>query len=110
VVQQVQPEAWKSAVLEPTILEKMKVYLRKVVKQGSASVVDIDGLDICGKTGTAQVGTDNERDIAWFLGFTTKGDTPRLVCVTVDSSAEDEDKRYAIAKPLFEDLVEEPVT
>jgi len=53
--------------------------LREVVKRGTGKGAEIKGLDVCGKTGTAQVG--NGKDHSWFTCF-APFDNPEIV-VTV---------------------------
>ena len=54
---------------------------------GTAHQVKIPGLTIAGKTGTAQVGSDNESEIGWFVGFTLDNENPLLVCIALEVPA-----------------------
>lgn len=58
---------------------QVKRMMRGVVRAGTGRGCDIPGLDVCGKTGTAQTGKG--KDHAWFTCFAPEK-TPRLV-VTV---------------------------
>ena len=58
---------------------QVKKMMRGVVRTGTGRGCDIPGLDVCGKTGTAQTGKG--RDHAWFTCFAPEK-SPRLV-VTV---------------------------
>ncbi len=60
-------------------VQRVKKMMRAVVQRGTGSVCDIPGLDVCGKTGTAQTGKG--ADHAWFTCFAPET-SPRLV-VTV---------------------------
>ena len=53
--------------------------MRAAVRRGTGKVCDIPGLNVCGKTGTAQTGKG--ADHAWFTCFAPEA-SPRLV-VTV---------------------------
>ena len=77
-----------SAAAKPTLFARpfsmqaaqhVKKMMRAVVKSGTGRKCDLPGLDVCGKTGTAQ--TDAGADHAWFTCFAPMG-RPRLV-VTV---------------------------
>ena len=59
--------------------QRVKKMMRAVVKSGTGRKCNLPGLDVCGKTGTAQ--TDAGGDHAWFTCFAPMG-RPRLV-VTV---------------------------
>ena len=59
--------------------QRVKKMMRAAVRRGTGRACDIPGLDVCGKTGTAQTG--NGADHAWFTCFAPEA-SPRLV-VTV---------------------------
>ena len=60
-------------------VQRVKKMMRAVVRRGTGRTCDIPGLDVCGKTGTAQTGKG--ADHAWFTCFAPET-SPRLV-VTV---------------------------
>lgn len=45
------------------------------------------GLEMCGKTGTAEVGDDKTGDNAWFVGFSQKEDFPYAIVVLIEDSS-----------------------
>ena len=59
--------------------QRVKRMMRAAVRRGTGKVCDIPGLEVCGKTGTAQTGKG--ADHAWFTCFAPAA-SPRLV-VTV---------------------------
>ncbi len=59
--------------------QRVKKMMRAAVRRGTGKVCDIPGLEVCGKTGTAQTGKG--ADHAWFTCFAPAA-SPRLV-VTV---------------------------
>lgn len=105
-VQENPPEVWKEEAVPANLVKEVRAMLRKVVDGGTGKKAEVAGLGICGKTGTAQIGNDSTREIAWFIGFTTTWDHPRLVCVTLEIPADQGEARFTIAKALFEDLKE----
>ena len=54
--------------------------MRSVVRSGMGRPCEIAGLDVCGKTGTAQ--TEHGRDHAWFTCFAPEK-APKLVVTVV---------------------------
>ena len=62
-----------------TAAQRVKKMMRAAVRRGTGRVCDVPGLDVCGKTGTAQTGKG--ADHAWFTCFAPES-SPRLV-VTV---------------------------
>lgn len=59
---------------------RMKTMMRAVVRSGTGKACDIAGLDVCGKTGTAQ--TERGRDHSWFTCFAPEK-APRIVVTVV---------------------------
>jgi peptidoglycan glycosyltransferase len=86
-VDEYDPEVWTSPMSSDTagLLREAMV---SVVTDGTASRLadGLDGLEVGGKTGTAQLGTDPPRSHAWIIGFAGPPDeTPRVaVAVLVE--------------------------
>ncbi len=71
--------------ISPAILAEVKKAMIDVVSGGSGTAhkAQIDGVDIAGKTGTAQWGPKNrERNAAWFVGF-APAEKPRYAFAAV---------------------------
>ncbi len=92
-IRAVEPQIIHQVKLSPDALNTVRTGLWKVVNEqgGTAGAARVDGLDICGKTGTVQViaqhgwmSTANmpfpSRDHAWFASFAPK-DNPQMVVV-----------------------------
>lgn len=99
-----QPEVWKKGVIPGKNLRILLPNLKRVASIGTARALNVSSLkqyEICAKTGTAEIGTDKSREIAWLIGFTTK-ERDRLVCVTVEVPAgKGGSVRTDIAKGMF---------
>ena len=55
--------------LDPAVRESLAGLMRLVVTEGSGTATDIPGLDVIGKTGTAEFGEDDPPAThAWFIG------------------------------------------
>ena len=82
------PEPWRQAISAPTAAV-MRDAMRGVVQNGTATRLQIDGVDVAGKTGTAQVNPDdpNAGVEAWIVGFAGPPDgAPTVaVCVLVEA-------------------------
>jgi penicillin-binding protein A len=78
------PQSLGQAV-SPEAADQLKQMLRLVVNgpQGTGSAAQIPGLDVFGKTGTAQHGTD-EPPHAWFIGSTSKAGKSIAVAAIVE--------------------------
>ena len=100
-VEEFSPTVAIEQVLTEETVATLQPMLRKVITNGTGRDLDIAGLEVCGKTGTAQVGTANEREIAWFIAYNTEGAVPRLVCVALEVPANQGGARAEIAKELM---------
>jgi penicillin-binding protein A len=60
-------------------------YMRAVVTGGTGTEAFVQGMDIRGKTGTAEI--DNQvNPNAWFIGYIASDETPYAVCVVVENA------------------------
>jgi peptidoglycan glycosyltransferase len=58
--------------------------MASVVKEGSGTAAALSGIDVAGKTGTAERGADNQ---AWFIAFAPV-DKPRIaIAATVEHTS-----------------------
>jgi len=63
------PEEAERVMSEDTAA-KLTAMMRNVVEQGTGQAAQLEGVEVAGKTGTAEVG-DGTDDL-WFIGFTDK--------------------------------------
>jgi penicillin-binding protein 2 len=99
------PAPQSVAGLDPKTLDVIRDGLRQVVsdpKGTGHATVSLEGLDIAGKTGTAETG-DGSPDHAWFAGY-APADAPRVAFVIVLEHAGD---AAATAGPVAKRLVEQ---
>jgi peptidoglycan glycosyltransferase len=75
--------------------------MRLVVEQGTGSSAQIPGLEVAGKTGTAQH-AEGKAPHAWFIGFTERGDRAIAVAVVVEEGGDagSEATGGAVAAPV----------
>ena len=93
---------WKENIMSGHALSTIVPMLRRVVEEGSGRKIHINGLTICGKTGTAEIGSDKTREIAWMIAFVENADYNRLVCVTLELPANYKGTiRYDLARELL---------
>ena len=80
-----QTEQSETVTIDPNIANRMKEYMRSnVVNYYSDST--FPGLQMCGKTGTAQI--DDGESHSWFVGFSANPETPyAVVCVAENSGS-----------------------
>ncbi len=77
-----QPEPWTRAMGGPAA-GTMRQGMLGVVSGGSATRLAIDGVEVGGKTGTAQLGVEPPSSHAWIVGFAGPVGGPSTVAVAV---------------------------
>jgi penicillin-binding protein 2 len=84
----IKPEREQVIKLTPQQLDQVRGALVGVVSGGTASASAIKGVQLAGKTGTAQSGTldanGKELDHAWFVGFAPANDAKIVVAVMIE--------------------------
>ena len=80
-------------------------YMKDVIKSGTGTRAQVDGLTIAGKTGSAE-GSSNGVDVthAWFTGYIDSDAYPYAVCVFVEEGGTGGSVAAPIAKQIFEYL------
>lgn len=86
VIERSEPRARSRAVSEETA-EQLTAMMQLVVERGSGQSVAIDGVEVAGKTGTAEYG-DSGGAHAWFTGFAPADDPQIAVAVIVESATD----------------------
>ena len=78
------PKAYRT-VLAPETAATLQQYMRAVVTSGTGTRASVDGLTICGKTGSAE-SSRNGRDVTHglFIGYIDSDELPYAVCVVVE--------------------------
>ncbi len=103
VVQSFENKSWKAGTVEPVIIDAVRPAMRKVMTEGSGQKAQIPGITLLGKTGTAEVGSgDQKREIAWLVAFTGKDiGYDRLVVVMIECEPKGGEMRHEIARQLL---------
>ena len=76
------------AQIDPGLAQNLKDLMRQVVNSGTGTNAQVSGLDVCGKTGTAEAyNKEGELVISsLFTGFSNNQDYPFAVAVVLDDS------------------------
>ena len=83
VVQKTQPEQWLVATKAATASELNKM-MQSVVNAGTATNAALQGIQVAGKTGTAEKGDGT--NLAWFIGFAPAEDPQVCIAVVVEAT------------------------
>jgi peptidoglycan glycosyltransferase len=81
VIDSTQPEEWREPI-SADVANQLTEMMISVVANGSGRAARIDGVQVAGKTGTAQV-SDEVADHTWFMGFAPADDPKIAVAVFV---------------------------
>jgi cell division protein FtsI/penicillin-binding protein 2 len=99
-----------SQAISPATAQKLQQMMVDVVQNGTGRNAKIDGVEVGGKTGTAQHGTDNKGlPFAWFVSYAKVGaDIPVAVAVVVeDGSTQHNDiSGGLIAAPIAKQIMQ----
>ncbi len=81
----VKPQEMSRPISEQTAAELTQM-MGRVVEEGTGTAVQLPGIDVAGKTGTAE--TDPSRNITqpWFIAFAPADDPKIAIAVTVENS------------------------
>ncbi len=93
--------------LDPDKLQGLQLALSDVVTRGTAAGAQIQGLTIAGKTGTAQVG--GQQDNAWFVGY-APADKPEIVVAIILEEGLHGSSAAKIATRLMERFLKKTLT
>lgn len=85
VVETTQPEEFRKAV-EPSTAKVLTDLMTYTVDEGTAGAASIPGIQVAGKTGTAQSGQDDVPPYAWFVSFAPADDPEVAVAVMIESA------------------------
>jgi penicillin-binding protein A len=86
VVLQQQPKVLRT-VMSPQVAAELNTMMRRVVEEGTgtAAALSSSGVQVAGKTGTAETGRGNLND-AWFIGLAPAIDPKVAVAVVIEDS------------------------
>lgn len=88
-VETIKPSVY-SEVMKPSTAQKVTQMMTQVVNdpQGTGTAAALSGIDVAGKTGTAQVGTQGSNlTQPWFIGFAPASSPRFAIAVTIDRTS-----------------------
>ncbi len=106
LVKKLDPTQWKRAI-SPQTADIMRQAMRQVVQRGTATGVQIPGVDIGAKTGTAQA--SSSRSYAWLIAWAgPQGQKPTVaVAVMVEGNNLTEETGGRVAGPVARQVIEQ---
>jgi penicillin-binding protein A len=81
VKERIQPDQ-QARVMKPETAAQLTQMMARVVEEGTGTNAALAGIQVAGKTGTAEVGANRELTDPWFIGFAPL-DNPRVAVAVV---------------------------
>jgi peptidoglycan glycosyltransferase len=91
----------QSQVMKRTTAAELASMMSKVVEEGTGTAAALEGIEVAGKTGTAEVGAVNQ---AWFIAFAPVQRPRVAIAVTVERTA---GQGGTIAAPIAKQVMQE---
>jgi peptidoglycan glycosyltransferase len=103
LVKAIEPKS-NGTVMSKDISKTMKDFMRLVVKQGTGTSAALSGIEVCGKTGTAE--NQNSAGVkqlphSWFIGFAPYDNPQIAVAVIVENGGYGAGKAATIASQIM---------
>lgn len=107
VVDRNEPEVWNQPLERDQALT-LKEAMIGVVDGGTAAVLRTPGMEVGGKTGTAQLGTDPPSSHTWMIGFAGPPGDPQVAVavVVLNQSGARESTGGAVAGPIAKAVID----
>jgi len=85
-VRTIKPSVY-SQVMKASTAQQLTQMMKRVVEEGTGTPAQLGGIDVAGKTGTAEVGTvGSNLTQPWFIGFAPAENPKVAIAVTVERS------------------------
>jgi peptidoglycan glycosyltransferase len=91
----------QSEVMKPSTASQLAGMMNNVVQEGTGTAAALEGIDVAGKTGTAEVGTVNQ---AWFIAFAPVQRPRVAIAVTVERTT---GQGGTVAAPIAKQVMQE---
>jgi len=89
-------------LMSPEEAAILKAYMLSVVESGTGKRAAVEGLRVCGKTGTAEISSDKAVNThAWFTGFVLEDEHPLAICVILEQAGGGGKEAAPVAAALF---------
>jgi peptidoglycan glycosyltransferase len=101
VIQRSEPDTWKEP-MKPQTAAELTAMMTAVVQSGTGVAAQIPGIQVAGKTGTAETGRTGEND-TWFIAFAPAENPQVAVAVALSNQS---GTGGATAAPIAKEIIE----
>ncbi len=98
-IKTIKPSMNSTQVVSTTVADKVKAMMVEVVKNGTGTATAINGIEVAGKTGSAE--NPHGKAHAWFVGFAPAQNPKIAVAVVVENAG----SGGAVAGPIARDVI-----
>ncbi|MBD3245292.1 MAG: penicillin-binding protein 2 [Candidatus Moranbacteria bacterium] len=99
-IERIEPEIVRKNFVDSSHIEVIKEGMKRTVESGTAQALNDLGIEIAGKTGTAQIGGKDSTH-SWFVGFAPYDDPEIVLAVLVEEGGESSDAAVPAAREIF---------
>jgi len=105
-VERIAPEQ-AARVMSARSAEQLTQMMSDVVREGTGTAAALDGIEVAGKTGTAELNVARNIDQPWFIGFAPRTNPKIAVAVTLENIVNGQGGVVAapIAKQVMQELL-----
>ncbi|MBR3295878.1 MAG: hypothetical protein IKI62_06500 [Clostridia bacterium] len=94
-----------TSVISPAVASRLKDMMKKVVDEGTGTTASISGINVYGKTGTAEYYEDGEiKNHSWFVGFMDE-ERPYVVSVIFEGAGFGSKYAAPMVKTVFQYMI-----
>jgi len=86
VVERIKPQE-EQRVMSTQTARELGEMMQNVVREGTGTAAALSGIDVAGKTGTAQIDPDRNITQPWFIAYAPADDPKMAIAVTIERSA-----------------------
>jgi membrane peptidoglycan carboxypeptidase len=104
VAERIRPDL-QSQVMKPETAEQLAAMMSRVVEEGTGTAAALSGIQVAGKTGTAEVGSAAQFTQPWFIAFAPVEDPRLAVAVTVEQQPSGS-QGGTVAAPIAANVIE----
>lgn len=105
--ERIEPEE-QSRVMSRSAARELVAMMSQVVREGTGTSAALQGIEVAGKTGTAEIDPATDLNQPWFIGFAPASNPKVAVAVTVERSSGGQGGTVAapVAKQVMESLTD----
>jgi penicillin-binding protein A len=102
IQERIEPDE-QSRVMKPETADALTQMMSRVVEEGTGTAAALSGIQVAGKTGTAEVGANRELTDPWFIGFAPVDDPKVAVAVVLERTT---GQGGVVAAPIAKQVLE----